>query len=94
MFLLSTSRRATTHSWLSAEERAVTKNYSKGAVEHCHEFVLAAATRTAGCKIVVIVSADNDGSNGPGGLSIPGAPKYLAGKIFMVLLVLHAIIFN
>ena len=35
----------------------------------------------AGCQQAVIASVDTDGTDGPGGLGIPGTPACLAGGI-------------
>ena len=42
---------------------------------------MAAALKIAGSKKIVIGAVDTDGTDGPGGLQLPGAPECLAGAI-------------
>jgi glycerate-2-kinase len=45
------------------------------------EYCIAAAQMIAGCDKIVIGAVDTDGTDGPGGLSLEGAPECLAGAI-------------
>ena len=65
----------------STGEMRVTVDQYKGIGGRNQEFALAAATVIKGCSNVVIASVDTDGTDGPGGLRIMGAPKCLAGGI-------------
>ena len=45
------------------------------------EFALACAKEISGSKGIVIASVDSDGTDGPGGLKLEGAPDCLGGGI-------------
>lgn len=65
----------------STGELFVTVEKHKGVGGRNQEYALAAAVRIAGSKRIIMGSVDSDGTDGPGGLSIPGAPKCLGGGI-------------
>ena len=66
---------------ISTGEMTVTvENYS-GVGGRNQEYVLAAAGKIQGSERIVMASLDTDGTDGPGGLKIPGAPVCLGGGI-------------
>lgn len=66
---------------LSTGEMVVTVDKHKGIGGRSQEFALCAATRIAGYKNITAGSADTDGTDGPGGLKLDGAPHCLGGGI-------------
>lgn len=62
-------------------EMRVTVDQYQGIGGRNQEFALASATVIKGCDNVVIASVDTDGTDGPGGLNLRGAPKCLSGGI-------------
>lgn len=65
----------------SSGEMLVTVEKKAGVGGRNQEFVLACARQIRGSKRIVIGSVDSDGTDGPGGLHIPGAPFCLGGGI-------------
>lgn len=65
----------------SSGEMLVTVEKKAGIGGRNQEFVLACARQIRGSKRIVIGSVDSDGTDGPGGLAIPGAPSCLGGGI-------------
>ncbi len=60
----------------------VTTVGTSGGVGGCNqEFCIAAALQIAGSGRVVVAAVDSDGTDGPGGLNLPGAPDCLCGGI-------------
>lgn len=66
---------------LSTGEMIVTVDKYRGVGGRNQEYALAAAGRIAGSSRIVIGSCDTDGTDGPGGLQIEGAPWCLGGAI-------------
>jgi glycerate-2-kinase len=66
---------------LSSGEMLVTVEDSKGVGGRNQEFALQAALEIDGFHNIVVASADSDGTDGPGGLKIEGAPVCLGGAI-------------
>lgn len=66
---------------ISTGEMIVTVDKYRGIGGRNQEYVLAAAKKISGSKRIVIASVDTDGTDGPGGLNIPGAPGCLGGGI-------------
>ena len=66
---------------MSSGENLVTVGSETGIGGRNQEYCLAAAQRIAGAKGIVFGAVDTDGTDGPGGLSLPGAPGCLAGAI-------------
>lgn len=66
---------------ISTGEMTVTVDKYQGIGGRNQEYVLAAAEKIAGSRRIVIASVDTDGTDGPGGLKIPGAPACLGGGI-------------
>lgn len=62
-------------------EMLVTVNGASGVGGRSQEFCLAAAMQIEGSEGIVIGSVDTDGTDGPGGLALPGAPDCLGGAI-------------
>ena len=62
-------------------ELVVTVGNHKGVGGRNQEYCLAAAAKIAGSKRIVVGAVDTDGTDGPGGLKLPGAPDCLAGAI-------------
>ncbi len=65
----------------SMGEMIVTCDKDPGVGGRNQEFAVAAAQNLAGSKKVVIASADTDGTDGPGGFSMEGAPECLSGAM-------------
>lgn len=66
---------------MSSGENVVTVGSEKGIGGRNQEYCLAAAQRIAGTEGIVFGAVDTDGTDGPGGLDLPGAPSCLAGAI-------------
>ena len=66
---------------MTSGENVVTVGNEKGIGGRNQEYCLAAALRIAGNGGIVFGAVDTDGTDGPGGLDIPGAPSCLAGAI-------------
>ena len=66
---------------MSSGETVVTVGKEKGVGGRNQEYCLAAALKIAGSKKIVIGAVDTDGTDGPGGLNVKGAPSCLAGAI-------------
>lgn len=66
---------------MSSGENVVTVGREKGIGGRNQEYCIAAATRIAGSKSIVIGAVDTDGTDGPGGFAYPGAPECLAGAV-------------
>lgn len=66
---------------MSSGENVVTVGREKGIGGRNQEYCIAAATRIAGSKSIVIGAVDTDGTDGPGGFGYTGAPECLAGAV-------------
>ena len=66
---------------MSSGENIVTVGKECGVGGRNQEYCIAAATKIAGNEDIVIGAVDTDGTDGPGGLKIDGAPECLAGAI-------------
>ena len=66
---------------MSSGENVVTVGKEKGVGGRNQEYCIAAATRIAGSKNIVIGAVDTDGTDGPGGFRYPDAPECLAGAV-------------
>ena len=66
---------------MSSGENVVTVGLESGVGGRNQEYCVAAATRIAGSKQIVIGAVDTDGTDGPGGFCHPGAPECLAGAV-------------
>ena len=66
---------------MTSGENLVTVGAEKGVGGRNQEYCVAAALRIAGNDGIVFGAVDTDGTDGPGGLSLPGAPDCLAGAI-------------
>ena len=66
---------------MSSGENVVTVGSETGVGGRNQEYCLAAAQRIAGTQGIVFGAVDTDGTDGPGGLDLPGAPSCLAGAI-------------
>lgn len=66
---------------MSSGENVVTVGNETGIGGRNQEYCLAAAQRIAGTHGIVFGAVDTDGTDGPGGLDLPGAPVCLAGAI-------------
>lgn len=62
-------------------ELLVTVNKAPGVGGRSQEFCLAAAMQIEGSERIVMGSVDTDGTDGPGGLALDGAPDCLGGAI-------------
>ena len=62
-------------------ELIVTVGNERGIGGRNQEYCLAAALNIAGSKRIVIGAVDTDGTDGPGGLNLDGAPECLAGAV-------------
>ena len=65
----------------SSGENVVTVGNECGVGGRNQEYCLAAAMRIAGTDNIVFGAVDTDGTDGPGGLKLAGAPTCLAGAI-------------
>ena len=66
---------------MSSGENIVTVGKEKGVGGRNQEYCVQAALKIAGSKKIVIGAVDTDGTDGPGGLNVEGAPYCLAGAI-------------
>ncbi|MDD3334322.1 MAG: DUF4147 domain-containing protein [Eubacteriales bacterium] len=66
---------------MTSGENVVTVGSETGVGGRNQEYCIAAAIRIAGDKRIVFGAVDTDGTDGPGGLDIPGAPNCLAGAV-------------
>lgn len=66
---------------MSSGENVVTVGNETGVGGRNQEYCLAAAQRIAGTEGIVFGAVDTDGTDGPGGLQLEGAPSCLAGAI-------------
>lgn len=66
---------------MSSGENVVTVGKENGIGGRNQEYCIAAATRIAGNPNIVFGAVDTDGTDGPGGLALPGAPSCLAGAV-------------
>ena len=66
---------------MTSGENVVTVGREKGVGGRNQEYCIAAALKIAGSEKIVIGAVDTDGTDGPGGLRIPGAPECLAGAL-------------
>ena len=66
---------------MSSGETVVTVGKEKGVGGRNQEYCVQAAMKIAGSKKIVIGAVDTDGTDGPGGLNVEGAPTCLAGAI-------------
>ena len=66
---------------MTSGETVVTVGGETGIGGRNQEYCVAAALEIGGSKRVVFGAVDTDGTDGPGGLRLPGAPDCLAGAI-------------
>ena len=66
---------------MSSGENVVTVGKETGVGGRNQEYCVAAALKIAGSEKIVIGAVDTDGTDGPGGLKLSGAPECLAGAI-------------
>ena len=66
---------------ITSGENVVAIGHEKGVGGRNQEYCIAAAQKIAGSKRIVVGAVDTDGTDGPGGLQLPGAPNCLAGAI-------------
>lgn len=66
---------------MSSGENVVTVGKESGIGGRNQEYCIAAAMRIAGERGIVFGAVDTDGTDGPGGLKIDGAPECLAGAV-------------
>ncbi len=66
---------------ISTGEMIVTADKCPGVGGRNQEYALAAAGKIEGSRRIIIASVDTDGTDGPGGLRIAGAPVCLGGAI-------------
>ena len=66
---------------MTSGENVVTVGNERGIGGRNQEYCLSAALQIAGSRKIVFGAVDTDGTDGPGGLQIPGAPGCLAGAI-------------
>ena len=66
---------------MTSGENVVTVGHEKGVGGRNQEYCIAAAKWISGSEKIVIGAVDTDGTDGPGGLSLPGAPTCLAGAL-------------
>lgn len=66
---------------ISSGENVVTVGSGKGVGGRNQEFCIAAARQIAGSARIVVGAVDTDGTDGPGGLDLPGAPECLCGAL-------------
>ena len=66
---------------MSSGETVVTVGRESGVGGRNQEYCIAAALRIAGDDRIVVGAVDTDGTDGPGGLRLAGAPACLAGAI-------------
>lgn len=66
---------------MTSGENVVTVGGETGVGGRNQEYCVAAAIKIAGSERIVFGAVDTDGTDGPGGLRLPGAPECLAGAI-------------
>lgn len=66
---------------MTSGENVVTVGKEIGIGGRNQEYCTAAALKIAGSEKIVFGAVDTDGTDGPGGLKVPGAPECLAGAI-------------
>lgn len=66
---------------MTSGENVVTVGKEGGIGGRNQEYCTAAALKIAGSEKIVFGAVDTDGTDGPGGLNIPGVPECLAGAI-------------
>lgn len=66
---------------MSSGENVVTVGGECGIGGRNQEYCLAAALKIAGSEKIVVGAVDTDGTDGPGGLAIDGAPPCLSGAV-------------
>lgn len=66
---------------MSSGENVVTVGSESGVGGRNQEYCMAAALKIAGSEKIVIGAVDTDGTDGPGGLALEGAPGCLAGAV-------------
>ncbi len=66
---------------ITSGEVVVTVGEEKGVGGRNQEYCIAGALNIAGNEKIVIGAADTDGTDGPGGLSLSGAPECLSGAV-------------
>lgn len=66
---------------MTSGENVVTVGRNSGIGGRNQEYCTAAALKIAGNEKIVFGAVDTDGTDGPGGLEIPGAPECLAGAV-------------
>lgn len=67
--------------WMTSGENVVTVGSESGVGGRNQEYCMAAALKIAGSERIVFGAVDTDGTDGPGGLQIEGAPGCLAGAV-------------
>ena len=67
--------------WMTSGENVVTVGSESGVGGRNQEYCTAAALKIAGSERIVFGAVDTDGTDGPGGLQIEGAPGCLAGAV-------------
>lgn len=75
----SASRSALPVVLMSSGENVVTVGKESGVGGRNQEYCLSAALKIDGSEKVVIGAVDTDGTDGPGGFRLDGAPNCLAG---------------
>lgn len=66
---------------MSSGENVVTVGKERGVGGRNQEYCMSAAITIAGSRRIVIGAVDTDGTDGPGGFTLEGAPECLAGAI-------------
>lgn len=66
---------------MTSGENVVTVGKESGIGGRNQEYCTAAALKISGSKNIVFGAVDTDGTDGPGGLKIPGGPECLAGAL-------------
>lgn len=66
---------------MTSGENVVTVGKEKGIGGRNQEYCTAAALKITGSKKIVFGAVDTDGTDGPGGLNVPGMPECLTGAI-------------
>ena len=66
---------------MSSGELLVTVGNETGVGGRNQEYCMSAALQIAGSRRIVIGAVDTDGTDGPGGLTLDGAPECLAGAV-------------
>lgn len=66
---------------ITSGETVVTVGGEHGVGGRNQEYCIAAALKIAGSQKIVFGAVDTDGTDGPGGMNLPGAPGCLAGAV-------------